>query len=358
MSDKSCDKSVPEVDCMPEVEHGPDVSVDHINLSAPAEVPESHRASCSERQKTTSSGKSSQSFLSLLPPRRLAFCGGGVRGVAHVGVLQMLDDNKLLRCVKEVIGISAGSLFALLYAVGYSLSDMKRLALEFDFTVLKTISFDSLLEFPLTFGLDRGESLEKLLSSILRHQGLSPTITFAELARVRPLRFRCYATELQGPRVKEFSLEKTPNTSLVFACRASMSLPFLYTPIKDPDSPALYMDGGLLNNLPFAFLSVQEIQETLGVMFTVQRKTESKSIETIFDLLKYMYDAAVLMKSHSFLEHYKHRIVQIPLEDFSSMNFSVDSEQRAEMISIAEKATRDFLLRAEKPRGGRRFSVA
>lgn len=359
MSDKSCDKSVPKVGCRLSDEQSPDELSDHTSPLVLAVEPESHQDSLPDDSLATSSGKTQQSFPCILPPRRLAFCGGGVRGVAHVGVLQVLESHGLMRCVKEMIGISAGSLFALLYVVGYSLADMKRLALQFDFSLLKTISFENLLEFPLTFGLDRGEALEKLIASILRHQNLPVDITFAQLAAARPLRFRCYATELQGPRVKEFSLEKTPNIPVAYACRASMSLPFLYTPMKDPETHALYMDGGLLNNLPFAFLSPEEIQETLGVMFTMNRKEEAKPIETIFDVLRYMYDAAVIMKSHSFLEHYADRIIKISLEEFSSVNFSVDTEERNAMIQKAEEATKELIFRPCKWRTQRRrYSVA
>jgi NTE family protein len=57
--------------------------------------------------------------------------------------------------------------------------------------------------------------------------------------------------------VKEMSYEKTPDMSVAKAIRASMSLPILYTPVKDGDS--LLVDGGLLHNLPLAFLKEEEI---------------------------------------------------------------------------------------------------
>ena len=48
----------------------------------------------------------------------IALSGGGIRGIAHAGVLKALEDNKIK--VDIIGGTSAGSLVATLYAMGYS----------------------------------------------------------------------------------------------------------------------------------------------------------------------------------------------------------------------------------------------
>ena len=47
----------------------------------------------------------------------LALAGGGIRGIAHAGVLKALDENNIK--VKAIGGTSAGSIVATLYAMGY-----------------------------------------------------------------------------------------------------------------------------------------------------------------------------------------------------------------------------------------------
>lgn len=48
----------------------------------------------------------------------IALSGGGIRGIAHAGVLKALEDNKIK--IDVIGGTSAGSLVASLYAMGYS----------------------------------------------------------------------------------------------------------------------------------------------------------------------------------------------------------------------------------------------
>ena len=47
----------------------------------------------------------------------IAFAGGGIRGIAHVGVLKALEENNIK--IEAVGGTSAGSIVAALYAMGY-----------------------------------------------------------------------------------------------------------------------------------------------------------------------------------------------------------------------------------------------
>lgn len=289
-----------------------------------------------------------------------------MRGVAHVGVFQELAAQGLLGCVKEVVGISAGSLFGLFWVLGYSLADCERLALEFDFTRLRTIDVDKILDFPFTFGLDSGEGLERLIRSLLRHQSFSEDLTFAELAAARPVALRCFATELQTGRVREFSAAKTPDVPVRVGLRASMSLPILYTPVAapEPDVQTLLVDGGLLNNLPLAFLTPEEIAETWAVLFVAgggAAASQSRPVDSVLEFFRYMYDAALLMKTLPFTQAYKDHLICIDTHDFNSVNFDITHEERMELLQKARKATLDFLGKRRRRGGGaaaRRFSVA
>jgi NTE family protein len=347
------DKSVQAKCYMPEDEHSPSEYDGHINPSVPAVELELHPDGLvhSAATSTLTSHK-----VPRIPPRRLALCGGGVRGVAHVGVMKALEEEGMLSCVKEMIGISAGSLFCLLWVLGYTLDELERLAVEFDFRLLRNIEPESVFAFPETFGLDSGESLEKLISSILRQKGFAPTATFADLQKRCSVSLRCYATELQTSRIREFSTSLTPTTEVRLAIRASMSLPFLYTPVKDPKSEALLMDGGLLNNLPMVFLEEHHIHETWGVLFQTSQKITSEPVKDITEFLRYIYDGATLMRSSIFLERHGDRIIQIPTDDFGALSFDESKETRLALIELARKTTSKFLYSDQKP--ARRFSCA
>ena len=372
MSSTPDDKSAPKEYCKNEAAHDPAEPDGHINLSAPDEELVSHLDDVKVRMYSTPTSssasdkpdnkkifnlqRSSQPLCPLrIPPRRLAFCGGGVRCVGHVGVLKALDEANLLDCVKEVIGISGGALFALAAVLGYSVTQMERLAVVFNFAILGNLEPEDFLAFPLTFGLNSGEAIEKLIGSILKQKGFRQDITFAQLATNKKTRFgfRCYASELQTSSVKEMSVAKTPNMSVLTAVRASMSLPVLYTPVKEGDS--LLVDGGLLHNLPLVFLNREEITETWAVLFSSDNNVSIKPLDGVMDFFKYIYNGMLSMRNTPYIEKYKDRIIIIKT-DFNALNFEESSEGRAKFIEECRKTAWAFLKGNKPP--ARRFSAA
>jgi predicted acylesterase/phospholipase RssA len=343
---KPDDKSAPKVYCKSEGEHGPASAADHINPSAPCEGLVLYPSD------STPSAKQNKKMLRI-PPRRLAFCGGGIRCVAHVGVLKAMHQAGLLNCVKEMIGVSAGALFALLYVLRYSIDQIEDLALNFDFRILGDINPEDLLLFSVSLGLNSGDMLEKLVVSILHQKGFHKDITFSELANRTNIGFRCYSTELQSSSIKEMSAAATPDMLVRTAVRASMSVPIMYSPVSC--GTTLLVDGGLLHNLPLVFLNQAEIADTWGVLFVSESK-KVQSIDSVLDFFKYVYDGVIKMRNLPCIEQYKERLIIIESDDFSALNFGESKDTRAEFIRRAEVATVAFLAASNRPR--RRVSVS
>jgi predicted acylesterase/phospholipase RssA len=267
-----------------------------------------------------------------------------VRGVAHIGVMKALRHTGLIQSVKEVIGISAGSLFALLWVLEYSIEQIERLATELDFTVLRNIDPESVLMFPVNYGLDDGKGVDKLLVSILKQKGFGPDATFGEVGAVHRIGLRCFATELQSCSLREFGTWATPGVSVRFALRASMALPIVYTPMVEPGSGALLVDGGVLNNLPLVFMSEADIRDTVCVFFSRWKKDMNMPINTIMDMCSMLFDATMLMKSLPFIEKYREKIIVIQTDDFSVMNLEEPRDSRVALIQKAYDKTMEFLL--------------
>jgi len=348
------DKSAQEAYYMPEGAQNHVASDHHINPLAQGAAPQSHPYDQSLENRKTSTNTKPFAWARI-PPRRIAFCGGGVRCVAHVGVMRALSKANLLIHLKEMIGISAGALFSLLFVLDYSLDEIQRLSLEFDFTVLRNIDPDDAFLFPFTLGLDSGNALERLIESILRQKGFSADTTFAELERGCSLLLRCYAMELQTANIREFSAATTPDTKVVFAIRATMSVPILYTPVKDPSSNILLVDGGILHNLPLVFLKEAEIVDTIAVMFIRGKTAISEEIHFL-DMIKHVYNSITIMRNVPYLEKYKDNIICVETSEYSTFNFEESAEGRKRLIERARKSTETFLCVRRPP--ARRFSAA
>ena len=151
----------------------------------------------------------------LIPPYRITLSGGGIRGLAHIGALEVLEENGSLRAVKEYIGISAGALIAFCMCVGATLSELRMMATVLDFGSIRDLEPETMLSFMETFGLDTGSNLEKLARAVLRAKGLSPTLTFEELVAARPTlpRLRIFATDLNTCTIAELSAATSPTMS-------------------------------------------------------------------------------------------------------------------------------------------------
>jgi NTE family protein len=179
----------------------------------------------------------------------LVLMGGGARGLAHIGVLAVLEENGLVPDI--VTGTSMGAIVGGLYAAGLSAAELREIAcgLNLNKYIDKSVAwrrfkgpkgfFEHLM---LTdhrnrlfkkVGLDKGDVVEEYL------QKLTGDVRIESL----PIKFVCTAADLVSG--KEVLLERG---QLHRALRASMSLPVLFSPVRAKDM--LLVDGGVLDNAP------------------------------------------------------------------------------------------------------------
>jgi NTE family protein len=186
----------------------------------------------------------------------LALEGGSAYGLAHIGVLQLLEQMHIP--VDCIAGTSMGGLIGGFYATGMSGKQLQQLTQETDWnhiiaggTPYQALSFrrkedQRALPNSLLFGLQNGFSLPAglnagdAISLMIDNQTLPYNqVHFDDL----PIPFRCVAMDIIEARETDFA-----NGPLNKALRATMSIPGLFTPV--PDGERLYVDGGVVNNLP------------------------------------------------------------------------------------------------------------
>lgn len=276
----------------------------------------------------------------IIPPRKLVLSGGGMRAVAHLGALQVLESKKLLDNVQEYIGVSAGAFFSFCLCIGYSLQEMQHIVLSFDFQLIRNITTESMVEFPVTFGLDNGEKLLKLLHSVMRIKGISPTITFDELPKEKSL--RCYATDIYTCSLREFSRSKTPTVQITTALLASMCLPAFFIPIEDPETGHLLVDGGVLHNYPMGFLSQEDVNQSIGITFTYEHTTVD-SIPDIGSFFYQIFACYYIPRSRYSQDKFKEQTICIPCGEVPAWDFDASVQERQDLLDLGEKAALLFL---------------
>ncbi|MGH8197159.1 MAG: patatin-like phospholipase family protein, partial [Steroidobacteraceae bacterium] len=199
-----------------------------------------------------------ESAPSERPRIGLVLSGGGSRGLAHVGVLQALESQRIP--IDAIVGTSIGAVVGGLYASGKSADEIDEFMRGTDWSVAfrdrparDTLNFrrkqddrEFLVRFPLgiqggSFRVPRGLIQGQRLTQTLRLETLQVAAIedFDEL----PTPFRAIAADLEtGERIV---LERGDLTS---AMRASMSAPGVFAPVEIDGR--LLVDGGLVENLP------------------------------------------------------------------------------------------------------------
>jgi NTE family protein len=187
----------------------------------------------------------------------LALSGGGARGLAHIGVLQWMEENHIP--VDSIAGTSMGGLVGALYATGRSPAEMRQFveAIHWEEAMASEPSYPQLSyrrkedrrtdEIPAQLGLKNGLSGPLGISAgqgigLLLDRIAFPYSTVASFDDL-PIPFRCVATDmLSGDAVV------LKDGSLAQSLRATMAIPGLFTPVE-LDGKVL-ADGGLVDNIP------------------------------------------------------------------------------------------------------------
>jgi len=192
------------------------------------------------------------------PALGLALEGGGALGIAHIGVLQWMEDNHIP--IDRIAGTSMGAMIGGLYAAGQSPAELKKIAASGVFRAvfaMETPYIDASFrrredrrELPqaIQFGLKGGVSLRngvlvdaglnEFLAENLSHYNRSD-LSYDRL----PIPFRCVATDLNTMEQVVFA-----GGSLPQAIHASIAIPGVFPPVQYADH--YLVDGAIMDNLP------------------------------------------------------------------------------------------------------------
>ncbi|KYK25539.1 hypothetical protein AYK26_05900 [Euryarchaeota archaeon SM23-78] len=163
-----------------------------------------------------------------MPKIGLVLSGGGYKALAQIGVLKVLDRYKIK--VDAAAGCSMGSILGVFYAAGRTPDEIE------DFVIKQ--SFRSFLDLSMSkLGIDKTKRLQRLIED------------FARAKRFKDLKIPMYinATNISKQREAVFS-----KGELFQAIRASVAVPGIFAPVKIKND--YYVDGGVLNNIPFSIL--------------------------------------------------------------------------------------------------------
>lgn len=189
----------------------------------------------------------------------LALGGGAARGFAHIGVIQVLEEAGIRPDL--VVGTSAGSVVAALYASGQSGRQLESVAQGMDEASLSDWRLPLFKP-----GILKGEALARFVSKQVQGRRLQDL----------PLPVGVVATDLRSGDAILFQSGDTAT-----AVRASSAIPILFEPVTVAGRD--YVDGGLVSAVPVRFARQMGAEIVLAV--DVSNPPSSNSSQDMFQML-------------------------------------------------------------------------
>jgi len=280
-----------------------------------------------------------QEIDSIRPKVGLVLSGGGAKGLAHIGVLKMLEKYQIP--IDYITGTSMGSVVGALYAIGYSASEIENIATSLNWsevfdgsTQRSLISIEEkdqegrfILEVPvkngkpvIPTGLLLGQKLEMELANITWSvHGVDDFSMF-------PIPFSCIATDIETGEAVVINKGYLPDV-----IRASMAIPSVFSAVELNDR--LLVDGCLSRNFPVSDVRKMGADIVIGVDVAapLYKKPQLNSMIKIMEQASSFMNEQVCAKETKLVDI----LIKPNIEGYDASSFSeVDS-----LIKNGETAT-------------------
>lgn len=258
------------------------------------------------------------------------FSGGGTRLSAHIGIISALQDMTI--GFDTLVGVSGGSIIASLYAKGYSVSEMRELALLTDFKQFTDFSLIRLLR---EGGLSSGDVFQKWIDAQLEGA------TFEDLS----LDLHILATDVNGGGPVLFNKKTAPQMKVSEAVRYSMSIPLIFS--FKPFKEHLLVDGAILSE--DALFEDWRGDGTPSVCFRLQsteqkRKAIKKNVLQLPQYVGMLIRTFMTAISREYVNaKYWHNTVVVNTGDISAVDFSLSPEIKNTLYEMGYRTTKEFL---------------
>jgi len=227
------------------------------------------------------------------PKLGLVLSGGGAKGLAHIGVLKVLEEYGLRP--DYISGTSMGALVGALYSLGYSAEQLEEFVVNADwddilsdripFNKISIFDKDNYPGYPLQLkfndqltpslpsGAIQGQKIQALFSKLAWSSNSYPNFDSF------PIPFRCLATDLISGNPILFK-----DGDLSEAMRSSMSIPTIFSPIEK--GKMLLVDGGVTINFPVQECINMGADILIGVYTGLNANPEKKDLQSMIEILK------------------------------------------------------------------------
>jgi NTE family protein len=256
------------------------------------------------------------------PSVALVLGGGGARGFAHIGVLQVFQEEQIP--IKLVVGTSIGSIVGALYCAGLSFEHLAHDIKDFDIKDISSFSYPSILGMLLSERLLSNEKLEDFINERIG------AITFEQLQ----IPLVCVATDLiTGERIL------LREGSVAFAARASATIPGIFQPVEYMQR--YLIDGGLADNIPVSV--AKNFKSDVIIAVPVSADITKNSVSNVFlTLMQVIYIQGQVLDQYNL--KMADIIIRPEVGDLNAVNFKEAHKTIDKGFIAARQAVKDVKM--------------
>lgn len=219
----------------------------------------------------------------------ICFAGGGIKGVAHIGILKALEEENIN--FDYISGTSSGSIIAALYSVGYKSDEIYEIFKKYNKkinyfeikNILKLIYGILIKRKIIITGLNSGEKIEKLINKELNKKNINNINQINKkllIPSVSLIDGKIFIfSSIKNKKIYSDKIIYNNDINIGKAIRASCSYPGVFEPM--PFENNYLIDGGIRENVPWKELKENGADKVISVVF--QNEIEEKQKINIID---------------------------------------------------------------------------
>lgn len=317
--------------------------------------------------------------------KNIVFEGGGIKAIAYIGALQILEKEGILKNIKRVGGSSAGAIIALLVGLNYTANEIKK---ELDSLNLKDfldkdkgIIRNTYRLFFNGYGWFKGDTFMTWIEKIIYQKTKNKNSTFKDIKNNPQFKDMFFqGTNLSTHFIETFSADESKYEDMPIknAVRISMSIPLFFKCIKK--NKCVYVDSGIVYNYPVRLFDSKKYvttlshysipkhyriiptdnkmqyvynKETLGFrlvnneqfnVFTNSTSPKTNTINSFFKYTRHLISTIMESQQNTPLnQHDSDRTIYIDSFNVSVVDFSIDNNTKNTLINSGRSCTNLYL---------------
>lgn len=264
----------------------------------------------------------------------LVLSGGSFKGFAYIGVLKALKKLNLLNDLNIFIGTSVGSIFSLLLSLNSCIEEIEEFINKINFNHLMNFNIKNLY---CNYGLNDGSTIINLLFSFLNKKNFNQNLTFKELYERTNNILIINSSNITKKINEVFDYLLTPDMEILKAVRMSISVPFIFSPVKFNN--CLYVDGGIINSFMYiwAIKNRYKKDNIIGVLLNDKINKNQN-----YNFYSYLMDIYYSLYSNQTEELNLDEIINIEIDNCSISKTNISDIEKNKMIELGFNKTLEY----------------